>query len=120
MITSQCAILIGGMGTRLGALTQHMPKPLLPVGGEPFLDVLIDEARRRGFDDVVRLAGHKSGAVRDYAEGLQRRVGDACRITVSVEPGPLGTGGALAYAADLLQQTFLLLNGDTWFDFNWL
>ena len=120
MITTQCAILIGGLGTRLGALTQHTPKPLLPIGGKPFLDVLVDEARRRGFDDVVLLAGHKSGAVRDYAEGLQRRVGDTCRITVSVEPEPLGTGGAVTYAADLLQKRFLLLNGDTWFDFNWL
>lgn len=120
MITTQCAILIGGLGTRLGALTQHTPKPLLPIRGKPFVDVLIDEARRRGFDDVVLLAGHKSGAVRDYAEGLQRRVGDTCRITVSVEPEPLGTGGAVAYAADLLEPRFLLLNGDTWFDFNWL
>ena len=120
MITTQCVILTGGLGTRLGALTQHMPKPLLPVGGKPFLDVLVDEARRRGFHDVVLLAAHKSGAVRDYAEALQRRVGDTCRITVSEEPEPLGTGGAVAHARDLLQDRFLLLNGDTWFDFNWL
>jgi D,D-heptose 1,7-bisphosphate phosphatase len=120
VITTQCAILIGGLGTRLGALTQHTPKPLLPVAGKPFLDVLVDEARRRGFDDIVLLAGHKCGAVRDYVEGVQRRVGDTCRITVSVEPEPLGTGGAVAHAAHLLQHSFLLLNGDTWFDFNWL
>lgn len=120
MITTQCAILIGGLGTRLGALTRHTPKPLLPVGGKPFLDVLVDEAGRRGFDNIVLLAGHNSSAVRDYAEGVQRRVGDTCRITVSVEPEPLGTGGAVAYAAHLLHPSFLLLNGDTWFDFNWL
>lgn len=120
MITSQCAILVGGLGTRLGALTRHTPKPLLPVGEKPFLDVLVDEARRRGFDEFVLLAGHASGAVRDYAEALERRVGRTCRIAVSVEPEPLGTGGAVAYASDLLGPTFLLLNGDTWFDFNWL
>lgn len=120
VITNQCIILIGGMGTRLGSLTQHMPKPLLPVDGKPFLDVLVDEAIRRGFDDLVLLAGHKSEAALNYSQVLQRRVGHSCRITVSVEPEPLGTGGAVAHAADLLQDSFLLLNGDTWFDFNWL
>ena len=58
MITRQCAILIGGMGTRLGALTRDTPKPLLPVAGQPFLDVLVGEALRRGFSDLLLLAGY--------------------------------------------------------------
>lgn len=120
MITKQCAILVGGMGTRLGALTQETPKPLLPVAGSPFLDVLIAEARRRGFTDFLLLAGYKPDAVEGYAAGLRSRLPSDCQVRVSVEPEPLGTGGALRHAAADLADTFLLVNGDTWFDFNWL
>ena len=120
MITNQCAILIGGMGTRLGALTRETPKPLLPVGGEPFLDVLVTEALRRGFTDILLLAGYKAAVVQDYAAQVQSRLPSGCQLRVSVEPEPLGTGGAVALAMDWLQEEFLLLNGDTWFDFNWL
>ncbi len=74
MITEQCAILIGGMGTRLGALTRETPKPLLPVDGAPFLDVLIGEAVRRGFCDILLLAGYKSDVVSEYAAAASGRV----------------------------------------------
>ena len=120
MITEQCAILIGGMGTRLGALTRETPKPLLPVDGAPFLDVLIGEAVRRGFRDILLLAGYKPEVVAEYAASVQSRFSGDHRVTVSVEPEPLGTGGALRHAAEHLADSFLLLNGDTWFDFNWL
>jgi D-glycero-D-manno-heptose 1,7-bisphosphate phosphatase len=116
----QCAILLGGLGTRLGALTQEMPKPLLHVGGEPFVDVLVGEAVRRGFRDILLLAGYKAGVVEAYVEGLAGRLPAGCSVSVSIEREPLGTGGALGWAGDLLADRFLLLNGDTWFDFNWL
>lgn len=116
----QCAILLGGLGTRLGALTQETPKPLLHVGGEPFVDVLVGEAVRRGFRDILLLAGYKAGVVEAYIEGLAGRLPADCSVSVSIEPEPLGTGGALRWAGDLLAERFLLLNGDTWFDFNWL
>jgi D,D-heptose 1,7-bisphosphate phosphatase len=120
MITNQCAILIGGRGTRLGALTRETPKPLLPVGGEPFVDVLVHEALRRGFSDILLLAGYKSAVVEEYARGLEGRLPSGMQVRVCVEPEPLGTGGALLHAADHLADSFLLLNGDTWFDFYWL
>jgi D-glycero-D-manno-heptose 1,7-bisphosphate phosphatase len=120
MLTNQCAILIGGAGTRLGALTRETPKPLLPVNGVPFLDILVGEAVRRGFTDIVLLAGFRPDVVAEYAGGLQSRLPSNCRVRVSIEPEPLGTGGAVRYATDFLADTFLLLNGDTWFDFNWL
>jgi D-glycero-D-manno-heptose 1,7-bisphosphate phosphatase len=108
------------MGTRLGALTRETPKPLLPVAGEPFLDVLVSEAVRRGFTDIILLAGYKAAVVQDYANGVRSRLPAECQLRVSVEPEPLGTGGAVALASDWLEEEFLLLNGDTWFDFNWL
>jgi D-glycero-D-manno-heptose 1,7-bisphosphate phosphatase len=120
MISNQCVILVGGMGTRLGALTHATPKPLLPVAGSPFVDVLVGEALRRGFRDILLLAGYQAAIVEDYARDLRSRLPADCEVRVSVEPEPLGTGGALVHAADLLADSFLLLNGDTWFDFNWL
>lgn len=116
----QCVILIGGLGTRLGSLTRDMPKPLLPVGGAPFLDVLVGEAVRRGFNEILLLAGYKADSVADYAASISSRVKGDYEVRVSVEPEPLGTGGALLHARPHLDERFLLLNGDTWFDFNWL
>jgi D,D-heptose 1,7-bisphosphate phosphatase len=118
--TTQCVILLGGLGTRLGELTRATPKPLLAVGGRPFVDVLIWEALRRGFNDILLLAGHQSEVVEAYAEKLAPRLPTGARVRVSVEAEPLGTGGALVQSVHLLDERFLLMNGDTWFDFNWL
>src|SRR5512138_284380 len=112
MISRQCAILIGGMGTRLGALTRETPKPLLPVAGAPFLDVLVREAVRRGFREILLLAGYKAGVVEEYASSLKARLPGEYNVTVSIEPEPLGTGGALRYVSKHLSESFLLLNGD--------
>lgn len=117
---NQCVILLGGLGTRLGELTRDTPKPLLPVGSKPFIDVLIGEAVRRGFRDILLLAGFRSDVVIGYVTNLGLRLPLDARVRLSVEPEPLGTGGALAFAREHLADRFLLLNGDTWFDFNWL
>jgi D-glycero-D-manno-heptose 1,7-bisphosphate phosphatase len=118
-LIDQCVILLGGLGTRLGSVTKDTPKPLLEVGGAPFVEVLIAEACRRGFRKFVLLAGHKSEVVRAFLieRDIEKRFD--CKVEISVEPSPYGTGGALAHAAPLLADEFLLLNGDTWFDFNW-
>jgi D-glycero-D-manno-heptose 1,7-bisphosphate phosphatase len=119
-LIQQCAILLGGLGTRLGNLAKVLPKPLLPVGGVPFVEVLIAEARRRGLGEFLLLAGHCSEAVAAFVEERQIAIRYECSVTISVEPAPYGTGGALVHALPLLKDEFLLLNGDTWFDFNWL
>ncbi len=120
VVLEQCVILLGGLGTRLGDLTKALPKPLLPVGESPFVEVLISEAWRRGFRKYLLLAGHRAEAVSDYlyANDVRNRFG--ATIELSIEPIPLGTGGALVHALDRLDDEFLLLNGDTWFDFNWM
>ncbi|QIP08642.1 HAD-IIIA family hydrolase [Bradyrhizobium symbiodeficiens] len=114
----QAAILVGGLGTRLGERTKQVPKPMLDVGGRPFLDTLIDELVRYGvFDEILLLAGHKAEIVEThYAAAVRGRT----RIVVSRETEPLGTAGALVHARDLLHDRFLLLNGDSLFDFNLL
>lgn len=115
----QCAILVGGLGTRLGKLTADCPKPLLPVAGQPFLYYLLRNVRRFGYDDFLLLAGYQSDRVEAFASSALQTELD-CRIRVIAESAPLGTGGALRHAADVLQERFLLLNGDSFFDFNLL
>lgn len=115
----QCVILVGGLGSRLGALTEVCPKPLLQVAGHPFLEYLIRNIRRYGYDDFVLLAGYRGDMVGSFASSsLQAEL--SCQIRVIVEPTLMGTGGALRYAADVLQERFLLMNGDSFFDFNLL
>jgi D,D-heptose 1,7-bisphosphate phosphatase len=115
-VLRQAVILVGGLGTRLGARTKTTPKPMLPVGGRPFLDTLIDEiARYEAFDEILLLAGHKAESIQARYTGAVR---GRARLAVSLEQAPLGTAGALVHAADLLQERFLLLNGDSFFDFN--
>lgn len=116
----QCVILLGGLGTRLGQLTHDTPKPLLPVDGKPFVDILVSEASRRGFRKFLFLAGHRANVVSEYVHMLRARLGEGYQIDISIEPVPMGTGGALTHAAHLLEGRFMLMNGDTWFDFNWL
>lgn len=116
----QCVILLGGLGTRLGELTREMPKPLLEVAGGPFVDVLVREACRRGFTDILLLAGHAAPVVENYVVNRRASLPAGVSIGIVVESEPLGTGGAVRNAMDHLHDRFLLMNGDTWFDFNWL
>lgn len=114
----QAVILCGGLGTRLGELTARRPKPLLPVAGAPFLDVLVEEAGRQGFDEILLLAGHMSREIEEYARASKAAARLRAAIRVAVEPRPAGTGGALLLAAHELRDEFVLMNGDSWFDVN--
>ena len=114
----QCAILVGGLGTRLGSLTAATPKPLLPVGDRPFLAWLMREFCRFGVTDFVLLTGHKADAFEQALPGLHRLLPGEVRITLSREPVPAGSAGALMRARQYLADRFLLANGDTLFDCN--
>ncbi|WP_026442576.1 HAD-IIIA family hydrolase [Pseudacidobacterium ailaaui] len=117
-IPRQCAVLVGGLGIRLGSLTAQTPKPLLSCGGRPFLAWILRELVRFGIDDVVLLAGYRSEAVKAFCQEVISTLPKPLKIRLSVEPSPAGTGGALWYARELLDDTFLLINGDSWFDTN--
>jgi D-glycero-D-manno-heptose 1,7-bisphosphate phosphatase len=115
-VLRQAVILVGGLGTRLGERTKTVPKPMLPVGGRPFLDTLIDEITRYDvFEEILLLAGHKAKGIQARYDGTVR---GRARVAVALEQAPLGTAGALVHASGLLQERFLLLNGDSFFDFN--
>jgi D,D-heptose 1,7-bisphosphate phosphatase len=116
----QAVILCGGLGTRLGALTAQTPKPLLTVGEHPFLDVLLFELGRHGLRRILLLAGFAADRVREYAAATSLKARLGLEIEVLVEPERAGTGGAVWHARDRLDEVFLLLNGDSWFDINLL
>ena len=114
----QCAVLVGGLGTRLGALTANTPKPLLPCGDRPFLAWLLREFLRFGVEEFVLLTGYRAQDVEASVQSLSALLPRKARIVVSQEPAQAGTGGALYHARDRLEQRFLLCNGDSLFDCN--
>ena len=111
----QAVLLAGGLGTRLGDISQDCPKPILPVAGKPFLVYLIENLKRFGISDFVVCVGY-------LGERVVETLGDGSNLGVhisySFETEPLGTGGCVKHAGELLNEHFLVLNGDTLFDLN--
>ncbi len=114
----QCAILVGGLGTRLGGLTATTPKPLLPIGERPFLGWLMREFVRFGVNEFVLLTGYLSAQVETRVQALAELLPREVSIVVSEEPERAGTGGAVFYARERLADRFLLCNGNSLFDCN--
>ncbi len=115
--TRQAVLLAGGRGARLKELTRTTPKPLMTIGDERvFLDLLIENVARQGFDKILLLAGHFGEQLVERYEG---RVMRGATLSVAVEPEPKGTGGALRWSRDRLDPVFLVANGDTYFDISY-
>ena len=109
----QAVILAGGLGTRLRPVTHKVPKPMVEVNGKPFLEYLILLLKKNGIDDIVLLIGHLGEQIKGYfGDGSKFGV----NIKYSVEEELLGTGGAIKNAESLLNDVFLVLNGDTYLD----
>ena len=111
-------ILAGGKGRRLEPYTITFPKPMVPVGDMPILEIVIRQLKIAGFDHVTMAVGH-------LAELLMAYFGDGerwgIRIDYSREEQPLGTVGPLALIDDL-PETFVVMNGDvlTTLKYDWL
>jgi mannose-1-phosphate guanylyltransferase len=105
----QALILAGGEGTRLRPLTSTIPKPVVPLVGRPFISYMLEWLRGHGVDDVILGCGFMADRVRDV---LGDGSGLGIRLRYLEEPRPLGTGGALKFAEDLLEERFFMLNGD--------
>ena len=111
----QALILAGGEGTCLRPLTSTVPKPVVPLANRPFISFMISWLRRHGVDEVILSCGFMADRIRDVlGDGESLGV----RLRYVEEPRPLGTGGALRYAGDLLDERFLMLNGDVLADFD--
>jgi mannose-1-phosphate guanylyltransferase len=108
------AILAGGLGTRLAGAVPDLPKALAPVGGRPFLDHLLDWLEGHGARRIVLLLGHRADQIEAH---LAARPRPRLEFALSVEPAPLGTGGALGFArAHFRSDPVLVVNGDTFVD----
>lgn len=114
----QCAVLAGGLATRLGALAATTPKPLLPCGERPFLAWLLRELSRFGVERVLLLTGHLSARVAESVAALTADLPRPLDIALSTEPAAAGTAGALWHARARLDERFLLVNGDSLLDGN--
>ncbi|MCA9495193.1 MAG: NTP transferase domain-containing protein, partial [Myxococcales bacterium] len=103
----QAFVLAAGLGTRLRPLTEHRPKPLVPVCGVPLLSWSLALCARHGLRDVVVNAHWLAEQVEAWS-GEREGV----RVTVVTEREILGTGGGLRNVADALAERFVVLNGD--------
>jgi mannose-1-phosphate guanylyltransferase len=110
----QAIVLVGGKGTRLRPLTETVPKPALTLVDRPFLAYMIEWLAGHGVSEVVLACGFLPDVLREALAGEEERAGT--RIRYAVEPEPLGTAGAIRFAADSLGDElgdrFLALNGD--------
>jgi len=105
----QALILAGGEGTRLRPLTSTIPKPVVPLVARPFISYMLEWLRSHGVDDVILGCGFMADGVRGV---LGDGSGLGIRLRYLEEPEPLGTGGALKFAEELLDERFFMLNGD--------
>jgi len=117
---SQCVIFVDGLRARQVGSAVDRPLALTDVAGVPFLEILIAEASRRDFSRILLLVSPGASPVIDFAAELHRSRRFRCGIEVLVVPEQVGTAGALRFAAKRLEEQFALLDGQTWFDFNWL
>ena len=105
----QAVILAGGEGTRLRPLTSTVPKPVVPLVDRPFISFMLEWLRAHGIDDVIMSCGFQATSVRNVlgdGSGLQMR------LRFVEEPDARGTAGALKFAESLLDERFVMLNGD--------
>jgi NDP-mannose synthase len=114
----RAVILAGGKGTRLMPFTVNFPKPLVPLGDTPVVEVLIRRLIQSGITDITLTLGHLAELVKAYFDHRRRLVKEITLRYVEVEE-PTGTAGSLALVPGL-GDTFLVMNGDllTNLDFN--
>ena len=102
-------IFAGGKGTRLAPFTFVLPKPLMPVGDLPIIEIVMRQLKRNGFEGVTLAVGHLASLVRAYFDG--HPIANHVNLTYFQENEPLGTVGALGLIKGLTHP-FLAMNGD--------
>ena len=109
----EAIVLAGGFGTRLKQVVPDLPKPMAPVAGRPFLEILLTSLARKGFRRVVLSLGYMAEKVTshfdDHFAGME--------LIFTIENTPLGTGGAIRHALTLcMSDHVFVFNGDTFLD----
>ena len=113
--TNKVVLMAGGLGTRLRPLTEHTPKPMLPIGGKPILELIIEHFKKHGFYDFIIAVNYKKEAIQNYFQ-------DGSAFDVSIEyieeQKRLGTAGALSLIEQSIEEPFFVMNGDILTNFN--
>jgi NDP-sugar pyrophosphorylase family protein len=104
----KAVVLAGGKGTRLAPYSKILPKPLMPIGDMPILEVLLRQIKRAGIDEVIVTVGHLAKLLCAFFQDGERL---GLKIRYSYEEHPLGTAGPLSLVGGL-DDTFLVTNGD--------
>ena len=106
----EAIVLAGGLGTRLASRLHGLPKPMAPIAGRPFLEILLTQLRRSGCTRVLLSVGHQHAVIQEHFGAAF----DGLAIDYVIESVPLGTGGAIRLAlAEAREESVLVLNGDT-------
>jgi len=111
---NQAIIFCGGFGTRIKKITKKVPKPLIKINNKQFIFYLLNYLSQNDFKEVILLCHYKSYLFNKYNN---KKIGST-NIKCIKEKIPLGSAGALVNAFNILDKKFLVLNGDTFFDFN--
>jgi len=102
-------ILAGGKGKRLRPYTTTFPKPLMPIGDKAILEIVIKQLNNSGFDDIIMSIGHLGGLIMAFfGDGSNHDV----NINYTKEEKPLGTAGPLSLVREMIDEPFLMMNGD--------
>jgi len=108
----RAVILAGGRGTRLAPYTTVFPKPLVPVGEYPIIEIILRQLQAQGVRRVTLAVGYLSSLLRAYLD-QRKGVFDSLEIDYVSEEAPTGTAGALGFMPDLVsEEFFLVMNGD--------
>lgn len=107
-MSKRAVILAGGKGTRLKPYTVSLPKPLVPIGEMPILEIIIRQLAKSGFDHITITVNHMADIIRAFCGD-----GNKWGVTIdySLEDKPLSTMGPLKLIQDL-PENFLVMNGD--------
>jgi D-glycero-alpha-D-manno-heptose 1-phosphate guanylyltransferase len=109
----EAVILAGGFGIRLKEVLHGLPKPMAPVAGRPFLEILLNQIAKAGCSRAILSVGHLHPVIEDHFGAAWRGMA----VDYAVEHSPLGTGGAIRAAlAHATEADILVLNGDTFLD----
>lgn len=109
----EAIVLAGGFGTRLREVVPGLPKPMAPIAGHPFLEIVLEGLARKGFSRVVMSLGYMANVIHSYFGSSYAGM----EILYEIEEAPLGTGGAIRQAIDrIVSDHVFVVNGDTFLD----
>ncbi|MGH2328078.1 D-glycero-D-manno-heptose 1-phosphate guanosyltransferase [Campylobacter taeniopygiae] len=105
-------VLCGGLGTRLKSVIKDIPKPMAPINNKPFLEFIFTYLKKQKINEIILAVSYKYEIIQEYFKDEFLDI----KVRYSIEKEPLGTGGAIKQALELVKEDCLVLNGDTFFD----